>query len=129
MKWVVATERLWLHCTNSPLPRAMRCVRGCNHNHLPLCCRLSLAAATAKGDDFGREDSSKPPPRVTRAAANQAKQIQESYKKRIKHTIKKTATGKVKRAIKRSVAAPSLGHVAKRDMEILASAGLHIRRK
>eukprot|EP00967_Tisochrysis_lutea_P130882 scaffold226937_cov31-Tisochrysis_lutea.AAC.1 len=90
---------------------------------------LSLAAATAKGDDFGREDSSKPPPRVTRAAANQAKQIQESYKKRIKHTIKKTATGKVKRAIKRSVAAPSLGHVAKRDMEILASAGLHIRRK
>jgi hypothetical protein len=47
----------------------------------------------------------------------------------VKNTRKKVATGKVKRAIKRTVTAASPSKVAKRDVKILASAGLGVRRK
>jgi hypothetical protein len=87
--------------------------------------RLALAAATAKGNEFGRETSD----RQTRSANQATVQSPRIQKRQAKHTMKKVATGKVKRAIKRTVTASSPGKVAKRDVRILASAGLGVRRK
>eukprot|EP00962_Isochrysis_galbana_P021868 scaffold6460_cov130-Isochrysis_galbana.AAC.5 len=95
----------------------------CDPPHL--CLRLALASATAKGNDFGRESSV----RKTRSANQATVQSQRIQKRQVKNTIKKVATGKVKRAIKRTVTATSPGKVAKRDVRILASAGLGVRWK
>lgn len=79
-----------------------------------------MAAATAKGDEFGREGRGARRPRPNLLQVNE-------QKKQLKKTMKKAATGKVKRAIKRTVRADTPSKVAKRDVEILASAGLAVR--
>jgi hypothetical protein len=88
--------------------------------------RLALAAATAKGSEFGREYNFR-----DRTALNARKadteQLEKIKKNQATKTMKKVATGKVKRAIKRTVAASSPGKIDKRDLSILADAWLGVR--
>lgn len=91
-------------------------------------CRLALAAATAKGSEFGREYNFRDRTALNAQKAN-TEQLQQTKikKKQAAKTMKKVATGSVKRAIKRTVAASSPGKIDKRDLGILAAAGLGVR--